>query len=70
MIEEIAGLPEGTLGFKISGDVTGSDYDSVLTPVVDKAIEEFDRIRLLAQVGPNFEGYSLRRFSRELSPKV
>ena len=59
MIEEIAGLPEGTLGFKISGDVTGSDYDSVLTPAVDKAIEEFHRIRLLAQVGPNFEGYSM-----------
>jgi hypothetical protein len=59
MIEEIAGLPEGTLGFKISGDVTGSDYDSVLTPAVDKAIEKFDRIRLLAQVGPDFESYSL-----------
>ena len=59
MIEEIAGLPEGTLGFKISGDVTGHDYDSVLTPAIDKAIEEFDRIRLLAQVGPDFESYSL-----------
>jgi len=59
MIEEIAGLPEGTLGFKISGDVTGGDYDSVLTPAIDKAIEKFDRIRLLAQVGPDFEGYSL-----------
>ena len=59
MIEEIAGLPKGTLGFKIYGDVTGSDYDSVLTPAVEKAIEEFDRIRLLAQVGPDFERYSL-----------
>ena len=59
MIEEIAGLPEGTLGFKISGDVTGRDYDSVLTPAVEKAIEEFDRIRLLAQVGPDFRSYSL-----------
>jgi hypothetical protein len=54
MIEEIAGLPEGTLGFKISGNVTGGDYDSVLTPAIDKAIEKFDRIRLLAQVGPDF----------------
>jgi hypothetical protein len=59
MIEEIAGLPEGTLGFKISGDVTGSDYDSVLTPAIDKAIEKFDRIRLLALVDPDFKGYSL-----------
>ena len=59
MIEGIEGLPEGTLGFRISGDVTGSDYDSVLTPAIDKAIEKFDRIKLLAQVGPDFEGYSL-----------
>ena len=59
MIEEIAGLPEGTLGFKISGDVTGRDYDSVLTPAIDKAIERFDRIRLLALVDSGFKGYSL-----------
>jgi hypothetical protein len=59
VIEEMAGLPEGTLGFRISGDVTGGDYDSVLTPAIDKAIEKFDRIRLLVQVGPDFEGYSL-----------
>ena len=59
MIEEIAGLPEGTLGFKISGNVTGGDYDSVLAPAIDEAIEKFDRIRLLAQVGPDFKGYSL-----------
>jgi hypothetical protein len=59
MIEEIAGLPEGTLGFKISGNVTGGDYDSVLTPAIDKAIEKFDRIRLLALVDPDFKGYSL-----------
>ena len=58
MIEEIAGLPEGTLGFIISGDVTGGDYDNVLTPAIDKAIEKFDRIRLLAQVDSDFEGYS------------
>jgi hypothetical protein len=59
MIEEITGLPEGTLGFRISGNVTGSDYDSVLTPAVEQAIEKFDRIRLLAQVGPDFKGYNL-----------
>jgi hypothetical protein len=40
MIEELAGFSEGTLGFKISGHVTGDDYNSVLTPAIDKAIEE------------------------------
>ena len=59
MIEEITGLPTGTLGFRVSGNVTGDDYDNVLTPAIDKAIEEFDRIKLLAQIGPDFKGYSL-----------
>ena len=59
MIEEITRLPAGTLGFKISSNVTGDDYDRGLTPAIDKSIEEFDRIKLLAQIGPNFEGFSL-----------
>jgi len=59
MIEEIAELPTGTLGFRISGSVTADDYDSVLTPAIDRAIEEFDRIKLLAQIGPDFKDYSL-----------
>jgi hypothetical protein len=59
MIEEIRGLPTGTLGFKISGYVTGDDYDNVLTPAIDKAIEEFERIKLLAQIGPDFKSYTL-----------
>jgi hypothetical protein len=50
--EEISGLPEATLGFKISGDVTGKDYDTVLTPAIDKAIERYDHIRFFVQVGP------------------
>ena len=59
MIEEIEGRPEGTLEFRISGSVTGGDYDEVLTPAIDRALEEHDRIRLLCQVGPDFERYSL-----------
>lgn len=59
MIEEISGLPEGTLGFRVHGNVTGDDYDNVLTPAIDRAIEQYDRIRLLAQIGPGFERFTL-----------
>lgn len=59
MIEQITDLPTGTLGFRISGKVTGDDYDSVLTPAIEHAMEEFDRIRFLAQIGPGFESYNL-----------
>ena len=59
MIELISGLPEGTLGVRISGHVTGGDYDHVLTPAVDEAIKQFDQIKLLVEVSPDFKGYNL-----------
>jgi len=59
MIEELSGLPDGTIGFRATGKVTGADYDQVLTPAIDRAIEEHDRIKLLAVLGPDFDGYSL-----------
>ena len=59
MIKEIADLPEGTLGFQFTGQITGDDYDKVLTPAIEKAIEQHERIKIMIQFGPEFEGYSL-----------
>lgn len=59
MIELLSGLPEGTIGFKATGKVTGEDYDTVLTKAVDRALEEHEHIKLLVVAGPDFEGYSL-----------
>ncbi len=58
MIEEIPGRPEGTLEFKITGRVSGADYDQVLVPALERALESRDHVKLLCQVGPGFEGYS------------
>ncbi|MEX1316386.1 MAG: STAS/SEC14 domain-containing protein [Synechococcaceae cyanobacterium] len=59
MIETIAGLPEGTLGFTFSGRITGADYDTVLVPAIDRAIETHDRIKTLLVFAEQFEGYDL-----------
>ena len=59
MIEEMSGLPAGTIGFRATGKVTDDDYDDVLTPAIDRAIEAHDRIKLLAQLGPELDGYSM-----------
>jgi hypothetical protein len=34
MIEELTGLQEGIVGFKLTGHVSGDDYDEVLTPAI------------------------------------
>ena len=59
MIECMSGLPDGTLGFSFQGQITADDYDHVLTPALDRALEQHDRLKLLAQLGPAFEGYDL-----------
>lgn len=59
MIETIPGLPEGTLGFTFRGQISGQDYDDVLVPALDGAIEEHDRIKALLVFGEAFEGYDL-----------
>ena len=59
MIKEMGGLPDGTLGFVLVGQIQGEDYDNVLIPAIDRAIEKHDRIKVLCQVGPGFEGYTM-----------
>jgi hypothetical protein len=59
MIEAIPARPDGTLEFRFSGKVTANDYETVLVPAIERALADHDRIRLLAQVGPDFEGYTL-----------
>lgn len=59
MIETIEGLPEGTIGFAFSGMVSGDDYDNTLVPILDRAIEEHDRIKALLRFGAGFTGYTL-----------
>lgn len=59
MIECMSGLPDGTLGFSFQGQITANDYDHVLTPALDRALEQHDRLKLLAHLGPAFGGYDL-----------
>jgi len=59
MIECMSGLPDGTLGFSFQGQITADDYDHVLTPALDRALEQHDHLKLIAQLGPSFEGYDL-----------
>lgn len=47
MIEIIPGLPEDTVGYKLSGKVTADDYRSVVQPAVDAMLESQDKLKAL-----------------------
>ena len=58
MLERMQHLPEGIDGVKAVGRVSREDYERVFEPLIDGARREGRRLRLLYQVGPEFEGFS------------
>lgn len=59
MIELIEDLPEGTVGFIFSGEITGADYDNTLVPAIERALDQHERIKALLVFGEDFRGYTL-----------
>jgi hypothetical protein len=57
MIEQLAGLPAGTLGFRARGQVTAEDYERVIVPDVEAAFALNRKLRLLYHVGEDFTGF-------------
>ena len=59
MIEIQCDDTSGLLEITISGRVSKSDYDDVLIPAVEAALQAQDKIRLVVHVAAAFEGYDL-----------
>jgi len=47
MIEIISGLPDDTVGYRLSGKVTADDYRKVIQPAVDAVLETHDKLKAL-----------------------
>jgi hypothetical protein len=58
MLERIQS-PEGVVAIRAVGQVDGSDYEQVLAPAVDEALERRGEVRLVYVLGPDFDGYTL-----------
>ncbi len=65
MIEPIADMPAGTIGFRISGELTNADYAEVLGPALRAAAEEGD-VRLLLTADEGSDLGTLRSRFEEL----
>lgn len=59
MIEAIAGMPDGTIGFRVWGRVTAADYDDVLIRALREAVDEHGEVRLVFQAGPEFDAFNV-----------
>jgi hypothetical protein len=58
MLERIPDVPGGIDAFRAVGTLTKDDYEQTVEPLLDEARGEDRRLRLLLQVGPEFEGFT------------
>ena len=57
MIELLEALPDNVVGLRAVGEVEDDDYEDVIIPAVEKALEGRKKIRLLYVLGPEFDSY-------------
>lgn len=56
MIEILPGFPDEVLAVRASGRVSANDYRETLVPEVRRRIERNGSLRMLFQLGPEFDG--------------
>jgi hypothetical protein len=59
MLRTIENLPPHVIGVLADGEVTRSDYETVLVPLLQEAYRKGSKIRLLYQTAPGFSGYTV-----------
>ena len=59
MIALIKDLPENIVGFKYSGEVTDTDYESVLFPTIRNADIKNNHLNILCKIEDDFTGFNL-----------
>jgi SpoIIAA-like len=56
MIELLKEFPGNVIALSADGQVTREDYQKVVIPAVEKALDQNEKVRLYYQIGPDFAG--------------
>ena len=59
MLTIMSDLPDNVLGITAEGKITGTDYETILIPVVEKRLKENKKIRMLYHLGSSFTGFDM-----------
>lgn len=70
VIEQIADMPPGTLGFIASGKLSRRDYTDVAIPPLREAIERGEKLRTLYQINPDFHGIEANALWQDIKADV
>jgi hypothetical protein len=56
MIEALKDFPQNVVAFVCHGHITKDDYATVLVPAAEKALSQYDKVRLYYETAPDFSG--------------
>ncbi|MEO8716276.1 MAG: STAS/SEC14 domain-containing protein, partial [Acetobacteraceae bacterium] len=56
MIEALPDFPGNVVAFACKGRVTRADYEAVLVPIVEQALQRQGKLRLYYQIGAEYTG--------------
>lgn len=59
MITRIENLPADIIGYRYDGEVTATDYETVLFPAVEAAVQQNKELKVLCLLGEEFKGFDL-----------
>ena len=68
MLNKLADLPEGVIGFEVAGKLEAEDYRDVLLPALEQAAAAGE-VRVVIVI-PKFEGFSAGAFWEDLKMGV
>jgi len=54
-------LPDNVLGVSSEGKITGTNYETVLIPAIEKKLKEHKKIRMVYDLGSSFTGFGSQR---------
>jgi hypothetical protein len=58
MLEKIPDVPDGIDAWRAVGTLTRKDYEQTVEPLLDEARRQGRRLRLLVEMGPEYEGFT------------
>lgn len=58
MIEITSGTAENVIVAEAHGTVTGADYEDVLVPAIEAALQTHRKVRVLYHLGEDFSGFT------------
>jgi hypothetical protein len=65
VVERLADMPGGTLGFRCAGEMTLDDYRGIMVPI-DEVLQADGRLRMLFEIVDGFKAHDPRVFWADL----